>query len=78
MLCNQKRINFEKEFPYTHRGICQVLQEMLEFNPHFRNSASDILKYKIFDTCREEYPDCEVEAEWKIQLACDEKGAFDY
>lgn len=51
---------------------------MLEFNPSFRNSASEILKYKIFDTCRQEYPDCEVEAEWKIQLACDEKDAFDY
>ena len=51
---------------------------MLEFNPYFRNSADQILKHKIFDACRQEYPDNEMSAEWKIKLACDEEGAFDY
>ena len=74
----RKKINFEKEFPYTTKGITQIIGDMLEFNPYFRNSASEILKHKIFDGCRKKYPDSEVEAEWKIQLVCDEKGSFDY
>ena len=51
---------------------------MLEFNPHYRKTAKELLKNQIFDSCRQEFPGFEKDAEWKINLECDKKGAYNY
>ena len=73
-----KKISFSKEFPLTNTYITEVLQKMLEFNPYFRSNAKELLAHKIFDSCRSEYPGCELDAEWKIELECDAIGMYDY
>lgn len=70
------KIEFKKEFPFTTPEILDILQSMLEFNPKFRGSASQLLKSKVFDKIRK--PEMEVAAPFQIKLAVDQAGAFDY
>ena len=51
---------------------------MLEFNPHYRKSAKELLKNPVFDSCRRDFPGLEIDAEWEINLECDKKGAYNY
>ena len=51
---------------------------MLQFNPKFRMSASQLLREEIFDECREMYPKHEVSPSMKINLEYDQKEAFNY
>lgn len=74
----QPRINLKKEFPCTHRNLTQILEEMIQFNPHFRKQASQLLEDPIFDACREQFDDYENLAPFKIELVTDGKGHFDY
>jgi hypothetical protein len=46
---------------------------MLQFNPHFRPSAKELLENKIFDKFRRE--DLEEEAPFKLNLDIDDKEA---
>ena len=73
---NQGKIEFKKEFPFTTPQILDLLQNMLEFNPNFRESAASLLKNKVFDKIRN--PSLEKAAPFEISLAIDEDGAFDY
>jgi serine/threonine protein kinase len=49
---NTCKIEFKKEFPFTTPEILDILENMLEFNPSFRNSAGELLKNKVFDKIR--------------------------
>ena len=49
---NQARIEFKKEFPYTTPGVLEILQDMLQFNPHFRSHASELLQNAVFNNIR--------------------------
>ena len=51
---------------------------MLKFNPSLRVNPKDLLKNKIFDQCRKNYPNYEIEADHKILLDIDQPGVFDY
>lgn len=75
---DQAPINFYKEFPLSWKGLIKVLEQMLEFNPHFRTNPKELLQNKFFDGCRHEFPNYEIEAEWKIKLEIDKKEAYDY
>jgi hypothetical protein len=48
----------------------------LQFNPFFRNSASESIKSPIFDEIREKKK--EASAPYKITLDIDRNDAFDY
>jgi hypothetical protein len=41
---NSCKIDLKKEFPFTTPEILDLLKNMLEFNPHFRSSAGDLIK----------------------------------
>ena len=43
-----------------------MLEEMIQFNPYFRKSASQLLKHSIFDVCREQFVEYENIAPYKI------------
>ena len=75
-LQGRKKIGFRKEFNKTATGITDILQNMLEFNPHFRKSASDLLNNSIFDKVRD--PALEQTAPFKISLKIDELDDYDY
>jgi serine/threonine protein kinase len=49
---NSCKIDFKKEFPFTTPEILDILKNMLEFNPHFRSSAGDLLSNPVFDKIR--------------------------
>ena len=73
---NSCKIDFKKEFPFTTPEILDLLKNMLEFNPHFRSSAGDLLKNAVFDKIRK--PNMEQAAPFQVNLAVDGTGAFDY
>ena len=72
----ETKINFTLEYPKTHERLCNTLDSMLQFNPYFRGTASDLLKNKIFDNIRD--PKMEEPAPFKIVLEYDEANCFDY
>lgn len=53
---------------------------MLEFNPYFRKTASQILKNEVFENCRKKYPNTfkDMVTPEKITLEYDKKNAYDY
>ena len=61
---NACKIQFKKEFPFTSPEILEILENMLEFNPHFRKNPAELLKNKIFDSIRK--PEMEVAAPFQI------------
>ena len=73
---NEDKIQFEFEFNLTDPSISEIPQRLLEFNPHFRSSAREILKSPVFNSVRD--PQLEKRAKDTIHLKIDEDGAFDY
>jgi len=53
-----------------------MLEQILEFNPHFRATAHTLLKSKLFDFFRR--PELQQMPPFKIDLEIDREGAFDY
>ena len=47
------KIDFSKEYTLTDKRLVRVLSKLLEFNPYFRRSASQLLKSSIFDSFRQ-------------------------
>ena len=60
---------FSKMFPDTRKDLIGILQQLLEFNPHFRPTAKEVLKHKIFDDVRDKQN--EIAAEFKIAIGID-------
>ena len=56
--------------------MLEILEDMLQFNPHFRSHPGDLLKNSVFDNIRN--PEQEKAAPFQIKLEIDEAGAFDY
>ena len=56
--------------------MLEILDDMLQFNPHFRSKAGDLLKHSLFDSIRR--PELEQPAPFKIKLEVDAPGVFDY
>jgi len=52
------------QFLHSSDELVNILDQMLQFNPHFRPSASELLKNKIFDEYRkdelEQPPPCKI------------------
>ena len=76
MKSGASKIQFGKEFPFTTPAVLEILEDMLQFNPHYRSNPSDLLKNKVFDSIRN--PDLENPAPFQIKLEIDETDAFDY
>ena len=49
---SSKSIPFEQRYPDTSPGLLNALKSLLEFNPFFRPSATELLKSPIFDSIR--------------------------
>ena len=58
-------------FDKTSSGLLDVLKSMLQFNPHFRPTASQLMKHKIFDEIRQN----ELIAPQKIVIDLDEDSS---
>lgn len=61
-----------ERFPRTSPELVEVLEQLLEFNPFFRPTASEILKHKLFDNIRQ--PGLELPAPKKISIDLEEEG----
>jgi len=70
------KIQFKKEFPFTTPAVLDILEDMLQFNPHYRSNPVDLLKSKVFDSIRR--PELEQPAPFQIKLDIDQTDAFDY
>ena len=44
--------SFEQRYPNTSPALLKVLESLLEFNPFFRPSATEILRSPVFDKIR--------------------------
>mmetsp|Transcript_32118 Transcript_32118/g.49116 ORF Transcript_32118/g.49116 Transcript_32118/m.49116 type:complete len:99 (+) Transcript_32118:403-699(+) len=64
------------EFAKSSPDLVKLIQSMLEFNPHFRQSAKELLRSPIFDKIRR--PEMEKAASSKLSLAVDADGVYDY
>lgn len=60
----------------TNEGYFELLEGMLSYNPHFRWSAAECLKHKVFDHLR--VPQHEQPASKAIQMAVYAEGSYDY
>ena len=58
------------------KPILEALQNMVEFNPYFRTSATETLYLPIFDAIRNKA--IEKPAPSKVALPVDDDAAFDY
>ena len=65
-----------KKFQYSSKEMIALLTSLLEFNPHFRNSAAQCLENKIFDSIRR--PNLEKPAPFKIHMPSDQEESYDY
>ena len=63
-------------FPDSTSEAVNILEALLEFNPHFRPAAKEILRHKFFDDIR--VARLEEGAPFEINLACDQMDAFNY
>ena len=57
------------QFPHVSKDLIDILAKMLEFNPHFRLTAKELLSHKIFDPIRK--PENEQCTPGKIKLDFD-------
>lgn len=71
-----QKIDFKREFPATTKEVLDIIEDTLQFNPHFRSRAGDLLKNKVFDSIRN--PLLEQAAPYQINLEIDQTGSFDY
>ena len=65
-----------KKFDKTSDELLDILECMLQFNPHFRPRADELLKAKIFDEIR--VPSLETGAPAKLYLKVDEINAYNF
>ncbi len=70
------KIEFQKEFMHTSSDILAILEDLLQFNPHFRSKPSELLKNKVFNRIRN--PAFEKPAPFQIFLDIDRPGSFNY
>ena len=71
-----KKIDFKKIFPKNSPEVVETLDHLLLINPYFRSSATEAIKWKIFDKVRDKKN--EGSAPSKIHLDIDRDEAFDY
>ena len=65
--------SLEDTFIYSSDELVNLLKQMVQFNPHFRPSAKELLENKIFDKFRR--VDLEEDAPFKLNLDIDDKEA---
>ena len=68
--------SLRKMFPKTSKGLLDLLEGMLTYNPNYRWTTTKCLKLKIFDQIRD--TNCEEPAESKIHLPLFDEGMYDY
>ena len=71
-----EKLDFTKEFSKSSPQIIEILKGLLEFNPNFRQTASELLKNPIFDSIRSKK--FEQSSTNKIKLDIDAEGEYDY
>ena len=59
-------------FPSSNKELVNILTQMLEINPHFRPSARDLLKNKLFDSIRLKSVEISSKVRIKIKIDCNE------
>ena len=62
--------------PKTDKRVVKLLEQLLQFNPCFRYSASEVKKDIVFDKFRTEI--IEQHSTEKIFLEVDQDDSFDY
>ena len=70
------KIKFEKLCPKTCPELISILENLLLINPFFRSSASEAIKWKIFNVIRDKKK--EQSSNVKLKLDVDSDEAFDY
>lgn len=76
-VCEHRHKNkLEKMFPTATPDALDLLNGLLEFNPHFRLSAKEALQNPLFDQIRQKHfeQDCPIKINQKIFS----EGAYDY
>lgn len=71
-----KKTEFDEVFGNNSKDLLNILNWTIQFNPYFRNSASECIKTKLFDEVRNKKR--EISAPYKITLDIDRDDAFDY
>ena len=65
-----------EEFKDVSPELLKILRNLLELNPYYRKSVSELLKSPLFDKIR--VPSLEQPAEGIINLKVDQMDAYDY
>lgn len=71
-----KRCKLEAAFPDVNQDLVALLKSLLEFNPHYRATAAEALKHRVFDQIRVEQ--FELPSQKKIVLEGYLEENFDY
>jgi len=48
-----EKIDLKSEFGHSNPELIKIISSLLEFNPNFRLSASELLQNPIFDSIRD-------------------------
>lgn len=64
------------KFAKSSPDMIKILEGMLEYNPFFRSTASELLTNKFFDDIR--IPGLEKASKTKIKLNFDDAQIYDY
>ena len=70
------KVKFSKVCPHVSEDLASILDNLLLLNPYFRCSASESLKWKMFNQIRDK--SMETSAPFKLNLDVDRDDAFDY
>ena len=73
MAQQHKKKTLRELFSKTEPDLLEILDSMLEYNPHFRPSAEQLLEHKFFDEVRNSQ--VETKAPYKIKLCFDRNEA---
>mmetsp|Transcript_35701 Transcript_35701/g.54635 ORF Transcript_35701/g.54635 Transcript_35701/m.54635 type:complete len:180 (-) Transcript_35701:27-566(-) len=71
-----KRKHFLEEVPSSSTELKDILENLIQLNPYFRWTPSELLKLPFFNDLR--IPDLEKSAPQKLKLEVDSDQAFDY
>lgn len=67
------------KFNKSSPELLDLLKQMLEINPHFRPSAKQLLKHRVFDSVRQEKDLKNAAAPFRVKIKMDQnEEAIDY
>ena len=63
--------DISSKFSKSSPELVDLLKQMLEINPHFRPSAKQLLKHKVFDSVRQEQDSKMAAAHFRVKIKMD-------